>query len=205
MTAETFSRTDPRDAEVSFDAEQHPSEQDLLRQAREGDAGALGRLYMRYADMVNGIALRYVGPDDAADIAQEVYIKVHSRLESYDGKGFGGWLAAIARNTSLDSLRRRKSRPVTIGGDDGRDIVEFTASTAIGPEQLALESDTSYITEALGKISPDQARAIVDTGIHGLSHKEHAERYDIEPITVRSRVYRGRVAMRRLIEVDATP
>src|ERR1039457_7403224 len=83
-----------------------PREDSLVGQARRGTRAAFGELYRPYARMVHGILLARVPPSEVDDLMQDVFMAALSRLASlrYD-EAFGGWLAMIARNPSVDYHR----------------------------------------------------------------------------------------------------
>ena len=71
----------------------------LVRAWRDGDRSAFGRLFALYNRMVHAIAIARVGPADADDIVQDVFLTAMKQLHSLrDESAFGGWLATIARN-----------------------------------------------------------------------------------------------------------
>src|SRR5260370_19548500 len=84
-----------------------PQADSLVGQARRGNRAAFGELYQKYARMVHGILLARVPPSEVDDLMQDVFTAALSRLASlrYDD-AFGGWLAMIARNHSVDYYRR---------------------------------------------------------------------------------------------------
>jgi RNA polymerase sigma-70 factor (ECF subfamily) len=83
----------------------------LVRAAAEGDRGAFGELYARYARMVHGILLARVPPGEAEDLVQDVFVSALERLGGLrSAAAFRGWLAAIARNRAADYHRGARYR-----------------------------------------------------------------------------------------------
>ena len=81
----------------------------LVRAAAEGDRGAFGELYVRYARMVHGILLARVPAGDAEDLVQEVFLSAMKQLRGLrTAAAFRGWLGAIARNRAMDHFRRAR-------------------------------------------------------------------------------------------------
>src|SRR5689334_11142893 len=89
-------------------------EDDLIVSATNGDRGAFGELYVRYARMVHGILLARVPAGDAEDLVQDVFLSAMRQLRGLrTGAAFRGWLAAIARNRAIDYFRStRRSEPL---------------------------------------------------------------------------------------------
>ena len=85
----------------------------LLEKCRRGDELAWEALVRKYQSRVYAVALQYVRqPDEARDLAQDIFIKLYRRLETFHGhETFLPWLLRLARNASIDHLRRRKARP----------------------------------------------------------------------------------------------
>lgn len=88
-------------------------DEDLVRQACQGDHEAFAELVRRHHGLVYNLCLRLVGqPADAADATQEVFLRVFTRLGHFRGRArFRTWLYRIAVNTCQDELRRRRRRP----------------------------------------------------------------------------------------------
>src|SRR3954454_5822096 len=86
----------------------------LIEAAAEGDRGAFGELYVRYARMVHGILLARVPPGDAEDLVQEVFLSAMKELRGLrTAAAFRGWLGTIARNRAMDHYRRaRETSPL---------------------------------------------------------------------------------------------
>ncbi len=87
---------------------------ELVRLALAHDADAFGVLVERYRVRLYRFIERYTyDAEDARDVTQEVFLKVHAALDSYDSKyKFSTWLFRIAGNAAIDHLRRRKVRPL---------------------------------------------------------------------------------------------
>src|SRR5438132_13509548 len=78
----------------------------LVRAAAQGDRGAFGELYLRYARMVHGILLARVPAGDAEDLVQDVFLSAMRKLRGLrTAAAFRGWLGAIARNRAIDYFR----------------------------------------------------------------------------------------------------
>jgi RNA polymerase sigma-70 factor (ECF subfamily) len=84
-------------------------DESLIAAAAQGDRGAFGELYSRYARMVHGILLARVPAGDAEDLVQEVFMSAMRQLRVLrTAAAFRGWLAAIARNRAIDYFRAWK-------------------------------------------------------------------------------------------------
>ena len=99
----------------------------IIKQVLEGDVNAFEGLVKEYEKNVYNLALRMTGdPEDAADMAQDAFIKAYSSLSSFRGDSkFSVWLFRIVSNLCLDFLRSRKRRPtvsLSVENDEGEDM-----------------------------------------------------------------------------------
>src|SRR5437879_2851643 len=86
-------------------------EDDLISAASQGDRGAFGELYVRYARMVHAILLARVPAGDAEDLVQDVFVSAMRQLRGLrTAAAFRGWLGAIARNRAIDYFRDARRR-----------------------------------------------------------------------------------------------
>lgn len=157
---------------------------DLVRQVRDGDEGAFGELYNRYARVVHGLLLARVPMADVDDLVQDVFLTAWKRLQSLRDPGaFGGWLAMIARNRATD-FHRRSPESVQL------------------PETLEAHDDTAERVEALAILAvvrtlPDAYReTLVLRLVEGLTGPEIAERTGLTAASVRVNLHRGMKLLR---------
>ena len=143
------------------------------------------------------MAYRLTGNDaDAQDLVQEVLLRVRRGLATYRPGSLEAWLSRITTNAFLDEARRRKRRPseplpqdpdrVLVGADDA--ATTFAASTLSGDVQQAVRA------------LPDEYRAaVVLCDVVGLPYGEIADQLGVPVGTVRSRIHRGRAALRSVL------
>ena len=130
---------------------------------------------------------------DAEDLTQEVFVRVFRSLSSYTPGTFEGWLHRITTNLFLDQVRRKARIRFEALPDDA----ERLASRERGPAQLY--DDTHFdadVQAALDALPPAFRAAVVLCDLEGLSYEEIAATLDIKIGTVRSRIHRGRSALR---------
>jgi len=141
------------------------------------------------------LAYRLTGnPHDAADLTQDVFVRVFRSLSTYSPGTFEGWLHRITTNLFLDQVRRKQRiRFDALAEDAG----ERLASREPGPAQVYddthLDDD---VQRALDALPPDFRAAVVLCDIEGLSYEEIAATLGIKLGTVRSRIHRGRAQLR---------
>ena len=151
----------------------------------------------RYGRKIYNFAYRLTGnPDDAADLVQEVLLRVRRGLASYTPGSFEGWLWRITRNAFLDSVRKRKRRPTSPLPDDDRS----TLLTSPSPDEvLASVRLSEDIQAALLKLPIGFRECVVLCDVVGLSYEEIAAAVEAPVGTVRSRIHRGRKMLRGLL------
>ena len=152
-----------------------------------------------HADRVYRLAYRLTGNQhDAEDLTQETFVRVFRSLSSYKPGTFEGWLHRITTNLFLDMVRRRAAHPD--GGAAGGHR-PHRAARAPSPEQVF--SDTHLdpeLQEALDELPPEFRAAVVLCDVEGLSYEEIGATLGVKLGTVRSRIHRGRAALRSSLE-----
>ncbi|HKN95557.1 MAG TPA: RNA polymerase sigma factor SigE [Pseudonocardiaceae bacterium] len=151
-----------------------------------------------HGDRVYRLAYRLSGNQhDAEDITQETFIRVFRSLASYQPGTFEGWLHRITTNLFLDLARRRSRLRMEALPDD----TDRLAGDDPSPEQLY--SDTHLdpdLQAALDELAPEFRAAVVLCDVEGLSYEEIGATLGVKLGTVRSRIHRGRQALRASLE-----
>ena len=138
--------------------------------------------------------------DAAADAVQEAFFSAYRNLARFRGDSFRSWLTRIALNAATDVLRVRKRRPADPYPEWEDDAWQPPTDAAEGPEQVALDRTRSrVIGEALQQITLDQRKAIVLYDVEGYDYQEIADMTGVSLGTVKSRIHRGRLALRDLL------
>ena len=145
------------------------------------------------------VAYRLTGNhEDAQDLVQEVLLRVHRGLATYQPGSLEGWLSRITTNTFLDDVRRRKRRPLEVVPD----LPERTIGVDADPEEeLARQGLPSDVQTALSALPEDYRAAVVLCDVVGMDYAEIADTLGIPPGTVRSRIHRGRALLRKALAV----
>lgn len=178
---------------------------ELILAAQRGDLDAFNTLVLRYQNAAYSVAYRLLGePFSASDAAQEAFINAYRKLHDFRGGSFKAWLLRIVTNGVYDRLRYEKRRPADsiedLPGaetDDGAPL----ASQSATPEQVAEQRDAQRaIQDCLGGLPSDQRATLVMFDLEGYSYQEVAETTDVQLGTVKSRLSRARLAMRRCLE-----
>ena len=168
---------------------------DLMRRVQQGDAHAFEDLSRRH-DRTLGLHLRrYVGPADAGDLRQEVWLRVWERARQWEGRGSPlAWMLRIATNLALNHLRRRRDTvPLEWPADEEGELTETTRAAEAGPAATRDEFDhwelASRLMDLLGEM-PEDKRAILSMArLESLRLQDIADRLDVPLGTVKSRLH----------------
>jgi RNA polymerase sigma-70 factor, ECF subfamily len=180
---------------VSFGSIQ--SDAELVARASGGDDRAFAELVKRHERRVYNLAFRMLGrEEDARDATQDTFLSCYRRLSSFRGEAaFTTWLHRIAVNASYDMLRRRKG--TTLGQDD---LPEPPPSPDHGDRAAAAVD----VQRALMQVVVEYRAVLVLCDLQGHAYDEVAEMLSIPLGTVKSRLHRGRIALGRVLGVDAS-
>jgi RNA polymerase sigma-70 factor (ECF subfamily) len=182
------------------------SEGELIRRARAGDQDAFAVLVMMHADRVYGALRRFgLDPDEADEVAQEVFVRAWRGLARFEERArFSTWLYRIAFNEAQRRLSRRppaRAEPVADREDRADPIVSLPESPRLGPESQTLDREFEQtLMHALGQLPADWRTAVVLRDIEGLSTEEAAEIVGVGQAAFKSRLHRGRMQLRILLE-----
>jgi RNA polymerase sigma-70 factor (ECF subfamily) len=193
------------------------SEGALVERCRGGDVLAFDQLVETHQERVFNLCYWMLGNrDDAADAAQEAFVRAYRSLDAFRGEStFGTWLHRIAVNTSLDSLQRRKRMPLPYtdleperGAADSEGTASRLAETA-GPEGTigsdparlcAQHERRQAVREALAALPDHYRLALVLFDIEGHTYEEIAQSLHLPLGTVKSRINRARLALRERLQ-----
>jgi RNA polymerase sigma-70 factor (ECF subfamily) len=175
----------------------------LLERAREGDLDAFNDLVECYQDQLFALVVRMVPDrDQASDVTQEAFFSAFRGLSSFRGGSVKSWLNRIAVNAAMDIQRARKRRPVQPYPELEDESWQPPAPADADPVHTALMTErTTALNVALASITNDQRVAIVLFDVEGYDYAEIAEMTGVSLGTVKSRIHRGRLALRDLLAV----
>ena len=181
----------------------------LVRAACAGDGHAFEKLIRKYEKFVYRIAFYSVrNAEDAADLTQEILLKVWHGLPTFGGQGtFLSWLARIARNTCCDYAREQhrtvQTQPLDLMVGDGDDSphgeIRDPSPDADPHAVLHRRENADLIRDAMSHLSAEHRMMIVMRDIDGDSYETIAQKLGLEIGTVKSRLSRAREKLRQLL------
>jgi len=171
----------------------------LVRRLALGDERALSGLYDRYAGLVYGTGMRYLGDRGTAEeLVQDVFTSVWKNAGGFDPAraSFATWLYRITRNRATDLIRRRNARVRTVGNEPLLEPGETDPAGAL--------SRNFDVAVALSRLSPVHRELLVLAYFRGLSQREISERTNTPLGTVKSRTTAALRALRETMGPDET-
>jgi len=185
---------------LSISEQTRDEDTELVARARSGDADAITELYRRHERRVYNLALRTLGNSwDAADVAQETFIKAFKNLDSFKGEArFGTWLHRIAVNAAYDHLRRHRPEPMEaeilddLSGPAGAAAVVGSGRDGIDP---AVDGLSEPLRAALMDLDDGFRFAVVLCDLLGFPYVEAAQILGVQEGTIKSRIFRAREAL----------
>jgi RNA polymerase sigma-70 factor (ECF subfamily) len=189
-----------------------PEEDALVTALCQGADDAYEILIQRYQQPVYNLVYRLMNdPSDASDIVQEVFLKVFKNIGSFRGNSsLKTWIYRIAVNEAYNHRRwfsRHQRREVALGPEEGlRTYADSLADPSRTPFDQAADHETFALVEAaLDKLNPKFRAVVVLRDIEDLSYEEIATVLDVSIGTVKSRILRGREALRKILEGRLEP
>lgn len=182
----------------------------LLSRAQGGDMSAFEALVGRHEDKVYGLALRMTRSEaDAAEITQDTFLSAYQHLAEFRGEAaFGSWVHRIAANNAL--MRLRRQRVVDIVSDDlaGPEFTDRGYLAEAPDTDWSRRADDKILDEELGRAIQEATDALPEgyrevfllKDVEGLSYEEISEMVGISVPAVKSRLHRGRLALREAID-----
>jgi RNA polymerase sigma-70 factor, ECF subfamily len=170
----------------------------LLERARAGDLNAFNDLVVCYQDMLFALVVRMVPDrDQASDAVQEAFFSAYRNMNGFRGGSVKSWLSRIAINAAMDTQRLRKRRPAEPYPELEDETWQPPADASADPVTTSLTAERHRVLNAaLAKITDDQRSAIVLYDVEGYDYAEIAEMTGVSLGTVKSRIHRGRLALR---------
>jgi RNA polymerase sigma-70 factor (ECF subfamily) len=174
----------------------------LLERARSGDLDAFNDLVACYQDHLYALVVRMVPDrDQAADAVQEAFFSAYRKMGTFRGGSVRSWLSRICVNAAMDAQRAKKRRPAQPYPELEDESWQPPAGEEADPLATAMTTErTRVLNDALARITHDQRIAIVLFDVEGYDYAEIADMTGVSLGTVKSRIHRGRLALRTLLE-----
>ena len=183
------------------------SEEQLIRRAQQGDNGAFEELLLLHQKKVYNLCLRMsANADDALDLSQEAFLRAWRALGQYQFEAsFSTWLFRLTSNICIDFLRRKKRRQetsLTESYEDSDEGAELSVPDAQpSPEQQAMTNETRIeLARAMEQLSPEHREILQLRVIEDLPYEQIADILGVRVGTVKSRLARARLSLRKILK-----
>ena len=182
------------------------NEEISVKRLKAGDEAEFERLVQTCEKRVYNRALRYTNNEaDAADIAQEVFLRVYRALPDFkEESAVTTWVYRITVNTAIDLTRkktRRRENSLTGYGEDEEtpelDIVDESFSPELEYEKAELRAALGH---AIASLSEEHRKIIIMRDVNGMTYNEIGEILSLGEGTVKSRLFRARDRLRAVLE-----
>ncbi len=188
------------------------NEKDIIEKCKLGDNDAFEILIKNYDKKVYNMIYRIIGnKEDAFDLTQEVFIKVYKSIRNFRGdSSFSTWLYRLATNTCFDENRRKQNKKTysldkPIETELGQLKRDFPDDINTPDEILIKKEMQNLVQKAISMLPEEQRVMIVLRDIQGFSYKEISETLQCSMGTVKSRINRGRLALKNILESLGEP
>ncbi|UCI22728.1 RNA polymerase sigma factor (plasmid) [Mesorhizobium sp. B2-1-8] len=179
----------------------------LAQRAMARDGAAFRTIIKTHNQRLYRIARGVVRNDsEAEDVVQEAYVRAFAHLESFRGDAsLGTWLSRIVINEALGRLRKRR-RTVTMPDNPQAEIIRFPLNPTDDPERTMAQRQILALVERATDTLPDLYRMVfVARVIEGLSIEETSELLGVRPETIKTRLHRARVLLRKALDDQIGP
>ena len=184
------------------------TDHEVAGRARGGDEDAFERLVLDNQNKVYSLALRLTGDrEEAADLAQEAFLRAWQGLAAFQGESsFATWIYRLTTNVCIDYLRRKKRRqevePAVSLDDEDSGWAE-PADAGQDPQRKLEEAERSRaLSRGLERLPEHQRQVLVMRELSGLSYQEIGAATGLDLGTVKSRIARARLALRKILLED---
>jgi RNA polymerase sigma-70 factor (ECF subfamily) len=186
------------------------TDQELVRLCLKSDERAARELVERFERPVFSLVYRMVRDRELAeDLTQEVFVRTFNNLQRYDRSyKFSSWLFKIAYNLTVDHLRKKRLKTISIHGSPDAVTPERQEATSLSlesdvesPDAMAESKELAgSLEEAIGRLRPEYRTAILLRHVEGRAYEEIASVMDVPLGTVKTYIFRARRELRDMLE-----
>lgn len=179
----------------------------MVAQVKKGDQEAFEGIVDLFKDKIYRHCYRMVGNGhEAEDLAQETFLRAYRNISKYNNEfKFSTWIFRIATNLCIDRLRKKKPDyylDAEVPGTDGATMYSQLSSEEPLPEQVVTENERwNELQEEIMKLPEKYRTAIVLKYVEDLSLEEISHIMDIPVPTVKTRIHRGREALKKVFQM----
>ncbi len=173
------------------------TDEEIARMVQGGDTESFGLLIQRYEQKMMRYARRFLFDyDNAQDLIQEVFIKVYTKIQSYDsGLPFSPWIYRIAHNEYINAIKKRKSEPLSFIDFDT--LLPYFTLPKKTDDELHIKELRKALDACLDKLDAKYREPLLLYYYEELDYKEISEILRVPVSTVGVRLKRGRTLLKK--------
>jgi len=187
------------------------SEETIIKEAQNGNDASFEKLMKLYQDRAYAIAYGIMGNShDAYDMVQDSFIKIYKNINKFNFKSkFNTWIYRIVKNTCIDELRKQKrKKTVSLNGifnHNDEEVAFQYKDQSKSIEEIIEEKEVSKILkQEIEKLSYEQRSVLILYDIKGYDYKEISKIMEVNLGTVKSRLFRARNNLAKLLRNNGT-
>jgi len=187
-----------------------PAEQELIGRMQAGDSTAVDELASTYGPRIHQLAFRYLKNwEDAEEVTQDVLLKVHRKIDAFRGdSALSSWIYRITFNTAMSRLRTARYQRAqederqVVTGVDGENVVSSSRSdvadwTNLADEGVLRSQLRQRVFKAILALPAIYRAPVMLRDIQGMSTEEASAMLHVKDQTLKSRLHRGRLILRK--------
>lgn len=173
----------------------------IIKRAQAGDESAFNALFYKYKGFVENILFHYIKDmDEAKDVANVVFLKVHDKLSMFTAyNSFGGWLRILSNRTAIDYLREMKNKSTVLGDSDVRLAAEESSGSA--EDDLVNRLTYEHILAEFDKF-PEATRKVLKLFYaNNMTVEQISKKLNVPTGTIKSTLSRTRRKIKKSLKV----
>jgi RNA polymerase sigma-70 factor (ECF subfamily) len=195
---------------------EHTPDTVLVERLRSGDESALAELANRYTSKIYQLAFRYVkNREDAEEVTQDVLMKVYQKIDLFRGDAaLSSWIYRITFNTAMSRLRNTRAArmaelteiPIGTSNEElpgSMRALDPADWSALADEELLRQQLRERFAEAVDALPAIYRTPVILRDLEGLSTEEASRRLKLKDQTLKSRLHRGRLMLRKRLDMFA--
>jgi len=172
-----------------------------IKKLKLGDKEVWNMMIDGFSKKIYNIALNFASNrDDAADLTQDIFLKVYKNIDKFDDEGyFEPWLVRLAKNQCIDYWRRNKANRARVELDENVQARAIHESQ-VTPEESSIQAhDAEFLREKLSILPPELRLLLIMRDIQGYSYEDISGHFHIPLGTTKSRINRARARLAKLV------
>lgn len=173
----------------------------IIKRAQAGDESAFNALFYKYKGFVENLLFQYIKDmDEAKDVANIVFLKVHDKLSLFTAyESFGGWLRILTNRTAIDYLRETKNKTAVLGDSDSQ--IPYGESVSSSEDDIINQMTYDQVTKVFDKF-PELTRKIFRMFyVNDMTVEQISKQLNVPTGTIKSTLSRTRRKIKKQLKI----